>query len=440
MELFPIWPIFVAYHSKNNLASMRYDVFISYSSKDQKVAEGVCAYLEQHGIRCFIAYRDIPKGKDWAEVIPLALRESRMMLAVFSENFNLSKQVDREISIAAKRQIPILTFRITDDEFRGTKEYYLTPLNWIDAFPEPEKCFGELCRNVQALLAAEKERTIHNSAPREQAHENVQEPLQSEKEETKSPEVFDLDTFVDLEEAEAFAYCRQLAEKGDKVAQLWLGRLYYDGSGIMKNYAETIRWWTKAAEQGYEYAQRNLADCYLEGKGTLINYAKAVYWYRKAAEQGNHDSLYKLGYCYYHGYGVEQDYAEAVQYWTQAAEQGHVLAQNSLGKCYFKGQGVRLNETEAVRWFREAAKKNLSDAQFNLGWCYNWGRGIGEDRAEAVRWYRKAAEQGHAEAQYRLANCYDWGEGVRQDRAEAVKWYRKAAAQGHAGALKNVGG
>ena len=35
---------------------MRYDVFISYSSLDQKVVEGLCAYLERHRIRCFVAY------------------------------------------------------------------------------------------------------------------------------------------------------------------------------------------------------------------------------------------------------------------------------------------------------------------------------------------------------------------------------------------------
>lgn len=41
---------------------MKYDVFISYSSDDQKVVEGLCAYLEERKIRCFVAYRDIPRG------------------------------------------------------------------------------------------------------------------------------------------------------------------------------------------------------------------------------------------------------------------------------------------------------------------------------------------------------------------------------------------
>ena len=31
----------------------RYDVFISYSSVDQKVTEGTCGFLEARGIRCF---------------------------------------------------------------------------------------------------------------------------------------------------------------------------------------------------------------------------------------------------------------------------------------------------------------------------------------------------------------------------------------------------
>ena len=69
----------------------KYDVFISYSTVDKMIAEGVCGYLESHRIRCFVAYRDIPKGEDWAHAIPPALRESKMMLAVFSRAFNVSE-------------------------------------------------------------------------------------------------------------------------------------------------------------------------------------------------------------------------------------------------------------------------------------------------------------------------------------------------------------
>ena len=41
---------------------LKYDVFISYSHCDRKVAEALCGYLESRGLRCFIDYRDIPRG------------------------------------------------------------------------------------------------------------------------------------------------------------------------------------------------------------------------------------------------------------------------------------------------------------------------------------------------------------------------------------------
>lgn len=139
---------------------MKYDVFISYSSKDQKVAEGICGYLERYELRCFVAYRDIPKGVEFAAVIPSSIVNSAMMVAVFSQNFNTSKHVDREIKIASDNNKAILTYRITDDPFSDAKEYYLGNLNWIDAFPNPQENFGELYDNVCKLLGKTSSTTV----------------------------------------------------------------------------------------------------------------------------------------------------------------------------------------------------------------------------------------------------------------------------------------
>ena len=138
---------------------MKYDVFISYSSHDQKIVEAMCAYLEQRHIRCFVAYRDIPKGGTlpWAEHIVNALDESRMMLVAFSENFNASVQVNREIEIASEDKKPILTFRLSNAAFTGAKKYYLKNINWLDAFPAPEKVFDDMYKQVCLLLEMEPE-------------------------------------------------------------------------------------------------------------------------------------------------------------------------------------------------------------------------------------------------------------------------------------------
>ena len=159
---------------------MKYDVFISYSTLDQKVVEGVCAHLEQHKIRCFVAYRDIPRGVPWARAIVEALDESRMMLVVFSGNFNNSEQVDREIEIANEDKKPILTFRITDDAFKGAKKYYLKNLNWIDAFPEPSRVFGRMLEDVCKLLDIKLEQQPVTNSEQKQQFVQPAQPSQSQ--------------------------------------------------------------------------------------------------------------------------------------------------------------------------------------------------------------------------------------------------------------------
>jgi len=131
---------------------MLHDVFISYSTEDKKIAEELSAYLEKSGIRCFFAYRDIPKGIDWAEIITSAIEKSKLMVIVFSDNFNRSKQVDREITLCVEENKPILTFKIQNVPFVGTKKYYLQNLNWVDAFPNPEKHFETLRNNVLQFI------------------------------------------------------------------------------------------------------------------------------------------------------------------------------------------------------------------------------------------------------------------------------------------------
>ncbi len=380
---------------------MKYDVFISYSSKDQKVAEGVCGYLESQGIRCFVAYRDIPRGVVWAAAIVDALDDSQMMVVIFSESFNKSKQVDREIELASENEMPILPFRISDSAFSGAKKYYLKNLNWIDAFPDPQKAFGSLCDNVKRLIAPQGGDVSTSSVP-------VATPKTAAS--TMTPQ--------------------QMVDKGDDY--------YYGRNGCLQNYAEAVSWYCKAVEQGNADAQFELGYCYENGLGVVENEIEAVKWYRKAAEQGNADAQNSLGNCYYYGKGVFEDETEAVSWYRKAAKQGHADAQCNIGMCYNIGLGVFEDKTEAVWWYRKAVEQGYARAQNDLGDCYYFGDGVDENKAEAVRWFRKAAEQGYARAQHNLGVCYDNGEGVAENKTEAVKWYRKAAKQGHETAKKRL--
>jgi hypothetical protein len=47
---------------------MAHDVFISHSSKDKLTADAICHSLEQNGIRCWIAPRDVRAGANYGYV------------------------------------------------------------------------------------------------------------------------------------------------------------------------------------------------------------------------------------------------------------------------------------------------------------------------------------------------------------------------------------
>ncbi|MEI6681008.1 MAG: TIR domain-containing protein [Bacteroidota bacterium] len=137
---------------------MGYDVFISYSDKDRLIVTGLCAFLEKKGIRCFVAYRNIPHGAVWAGAITDAIQNCKIMITVFTENFNSSRQVEKEIELASNAGKVILVFRLTDVPYNNVKKYYLQNINWIDAFPFPENYFESVSQSVTRLL--ETDRTI----------------------------------------------------------------------------------------------------------------------------------------------------------------------------------------------------------------------------------------------------------------------------------------
>ena len=50
------------------------------------------------------------------------------------------------------------------------------------------------------------------------------------------------------------------AANGDADAQFNLGKRYYKGEGVTKDFAEAVRWYRKAAEQGVAEAKIKLND------------------------------------------------------------------------------------------------------------------------------------------------------------------------------------
>ena len=110
------------------------DVFISHSTKDKEIADGIVDFLESRGISCWIAPRNIVPGSDWAASISTAITASKIFLLIYSENSASSEQVPREISLAeSTRGVTVVPYKTDDAPLSGTYQYYLTGAHWIAA-------------------------------------------------------------------------------------------------------------------------------------------------------------------------------------------------------------------------------------------------------------------------------------------------------------------
>lgn len=133
-------------------------LYISYAPEDRHVADLVVQSLEERGIVCWIAPRDIPPGVSCPDAVSAAITASQLMVVVFSAAANASESVAREVERAAAEGIQMLTFRIDDTEPGGDLELHLGPSWLVEALTSPlERRLDELADEAQLWLAADEE-------------------------------------------------------------------------------------------------------------------------------------------------------------------------------------------------------------------------------------------------------------------------------------------
>jgi hypothetical protein len=140
---------------------MAHDVFVSYSKEDKPVADAVVAGLENKGIRCWVAPRDITPGSSWGDAIISAIEGSRFMVVILSGSSNRSKQVVREVERAVANNVIIIPFRIEDMQPFGAMAYYLSSEYWMDAITPPlDKHILHLINTILGLRG-EKDESVN---------------------------------------------------------------------------------------------------------------------------------------------------------------------------------------------------------------------------------------------------------------------------------------
>lgn len=131
---------------------MNHDVFISYSSKNPEVALAVCHTLEEHGIKCWMAPRNIPPGCDYGDLIDEAIVASKVFLFIYSFESVNSVWCKGELNIAFSEEKTIIPYRIDTTPMKGAVRVMLNQRHWLDAYPDYKSQFASLVEAVNRSL------------------------------------------------------------------------------------------------------------------------------------------------------------------------------------------------------------------------------------------------------------------------------------------------
>lgn len=131
---------------------MTADVFISFASKDHKVAMTLCQSLERRGVKCWISARDILAGENFQVAIVQAIRNARILLLVFTANSNNSEEMTKELALASQQKMIVIPLRVEDVTPNDAFAYEFATRQWIDAFADWEFAIDQLVQRISSAL------------------------------------------------------------------------------------------------------------------------------------------------------------------------------------------------------------------------------------------------------------------------------------------------
>jgi len=200
-------------------------------------------------------------------------------------------------------------------------------------------------------------------------------------------------------QVEAARWVRAAAVQGIPAAQLRLGRMLLEGTGVRKDEAGALRWFMTAARDCDAQAMNMVGRCHENGCGVGVDMVAAALWYRRAAERGDAWAQYNLGHLLLDGNGIARDRAAAFAWYGRAAAQGHPRALNLVARCLEHGWGTQRDTAAAARAYRQSAEAGYFRGQYNYATLLlAAGR-----RADALAWFGRAAANGPPALRVRIA-------------------------------------
>ncbi len=132
-------------------------VFISYCTKDGNKPFEICEYLENKGIKCWIAPRNITAGQSYPSEIMKGIKSCSAFLILTSSHTNNSEHVLNELEIAVNNKKTIIPFRLENVNFTDDYMYYLSRKHWINYFLDTNEALEILMNTLRPIFPFIKE-------------------------------------------------------------------------------------------------------------------------------------------------------------------------------------------------------------------------------------------------------------------------------------------
>ena len=129
-------------------------VFVSHSHDDAPFADAIVKALEERGVDCWVAPRDVPAGGSYAESIINAIESASCFVLIYSQSSNVSSHVMREVERALKFGVNIVPVRFDDSTPSKSLDYLLATVHWLAIAPDArERSIATAAEQILAAVA-----------------------------------------------------------------------------------------------------------------------------------------------------------------------------------------------------------------------------------------------------------------------------------------------
>lgn len=439
MRFYRFYRIFAAnYANSQTLLDMeetKHDVFISYSSKDKIVADAICHALEQNGLTCWIAPRDVRPGARYAAEIVRGIKDCRVMVLVYSRNSNQSEHVANEVDRAFNNSTTIIPFLVDDTPMNEEFDYYLARKHWLVAYPHYAEQLDNLAKAVANVLGVEL-KPLNNSVP-------LKDIVNDSKSHEELPHLklkADMDCIFYLDGEERSHLKAGIIQKFPLAPgeyELMFVSEGNDGDRLEMEFempdVDKLQKVNLCDIRDNHYQIESSIKKTIDSKR---NFGITTYFKN---EDEDPQALYTKGIDYLTGKTVERSYTKARFFLLKAASLDHLDAQIKLADTYYEIEYGNPQIKEAFKWYSKAFMLAESTHRVNthlfyrLGYMYIHHEGIGwgqETREKGIKLLKRAVEQPKEFVDRNAA--FELGEYYRTiDYTIAEQYYKVANEMGH---------